>query len=69
MSRENIDALRVVYAEWGRGNWQTRFDVYDGEIGVGMVVRVPRSSWRVSRPRSTERAAARLAKPVGALGV
>lgn len=35
MSRENIDALRVVYAEWGRGNWQTRFDVYDGEMEWG----------------------------------
>jgi uncharacterized protein len=31
----NIDALQVVYAEWGRGNWRGRFDVYDPEMEWG----------------------------------
>jgi ketosteroid isomerase-like protein len=26
--RSNVDALRPVYEEWGRGNWTPRFEVY-----------------------------------------
>ncbi len=26
--RANVEALRPVYEEWGRGNWSPRFDVY-----------------------------------------
>lgn len=26
--RANVEALRPVYEEWGRGNWRPRFDVY-----------------------------------------
>ncbi len=35
MSQANIDPLQVVYAEWGHGNWQPRFDVYDRELEWG----------------------------------
>ena len=35
MSQENVDALRVVYAEWGRGNWLPRFDVYAPDMEWG----------------------------------
>jgi ketosteroid isomerase-like protein len=35
MSQENIDALRVVYAEWGRGNWRPKFDLYDPDMEWG----------------------------------
>jgi ketosteroid isomerase-like protein len=35
MSQQNIDALRKIYAEWGRGNWEPRFDVYDAEMEWG----------------------------------
>jgi ketosteroid isomerase-like protein len=31
----NVEALRPVYEEWGRGNWQPRFDVYDPEMEWG----------------------------------
>ena len=35
MSEQNIDLLRPVYAEWGRGNWEPRFDVYDERMEWG----------------------------------
>jgi uncharacterized protein len=35
MSRENIEALRPVYAEWSQGNWRPVFDVYDDEMEWG----------------------------------
>jgi ketosteroid isomerase-like protein len=35
MSRRNIDALRPIYAEWGRGNWQPRFAVYADDFAWG----------------------------------
>jgi ketosteroid isomerase-like protein len=28
VGRANVEALRPVYEEWGRGNWRPRFDVY-----------------------------------------
>jgi uncharacterized protein len=31
----NIEALRPVYAEWGRGNWRPRPDVYADEMEWG----------------------------------
>jgi ketosteroid isomerase-like protein len=31
----NVEALRPVYEEWSRGNWQPRFDVYDPEMEWG----------------------------------
>lgn len=34
MSR-NVDALRPVYAEWGRGNFRRRFDVYASDMEWG----------------------------------
>ena len=30
-----MEAIRAVYAEWGRGNWRPRFDVYDAEMEWG----------------------------------
>ena len=35
MSKANIDALRPVYEEWGRGNWRPRFEVYGPEWAWG----------------------------------
>jgi ketosteroid isomerase-like protein len=35
MSKQNVEALRPVYAEWGRGNWKPRFDVYDERMEWG----------------------------------
>jgi ketosteroid isomerase-like protein len=31
----NIGLLREVYAEWERGNWQPKFDVYDPDMEWG----------------------------------
>jgi ketosteroid isomerase-like protein len=35
MSKENVDALRPIYEEWGRGNFRPMFDVYDPEMEWG----------------------------------
>ena len=35
MSQDNVDAIRHVYEEWGRGNWRQKFDVYDPEMEWG----------------------------------
>jgi ketosteroid isomerase-like protein len=35
MSGENLEAVRRVYAEWGRGNFRPRFDFYDDDMEWG----------------------------------
>ena len=35
MASGNIDLIRPIYDEWGRGNWRTNFDVYDPEMEWG----------------------------------
>src|SRR5918997_1163612 len=35
MARGNIDLIRPIYEEWGRGNWSPRFEVYDPEMEWG----------------------------------
>ena len=35
MSKQNVDALRPIYEEWGRGNFRPMFDVYDPEMEWG----------------------------------
>ena len=35
MSQENVDVVRRVYVEWGRGNWRPKFDFYDPEMEWG----------------------------------
>jgi len=35
MSRTNIEALRPVYEQWGRGNWTPRFDLYADDMEWG----------------------------------
>jgi ketosteroid isomerase-like protein len=35
MAKENVQLLRRVYAEWGRGNWQSKFDFYDAGMEWG----------------------------------
>jgi uncharacterized protein len=31
----NVDLIRPIYEEWGRGNWRPRFDVYHPEMEWG----------------------------------
>jgi uncharacterized protein len=35
MAPGNVDLIRPIYDEWGRGNWQPRFDVYDEHMEWG----------------------------------
>jgi uncharacterized protein len=35
MQLSNVEALRPVYEEWGRGNWTPRFDVYADDLEWG----------------------------------
>ena len=35
MPSGNVDIVRLVYAEWGRGNFKPRFDFYDDEMEWG----------------------------------
>jgi len=35
MSQENVQLVRRVYAEWGRGNWRPKFDFYDPQMEWG----------------------------------
>jgi ketosteroid isomerase-like protein len=32
---QNVEALKPVYVEWGKGNWQPRFGVYDPAMECG----------------------------------
>ena len=41
-----MDAIRRVYAEWGRGNWQPKFDLYDPEMEWGWSDEFP--AWAAS---------------------
>lgn len=31
----NADLVKPIYAEWGRGNWRPRFDIYDPHMEWG----------------------------------
>jgi uncharacterized protein len=35
MAPGNVDLLRPIYEEWGRGNWRPRFDVYHPHMEWG----------------------------------
>jgi ketosteroid isomerase-like protein len=35
MATHNVDLIRPIYEEWGRGNWRPYFDVYDPEMEWG----------------------------------
>jgi ketosteroid isomerase-like protein len=35
VQRGNVEALRGVYEEWGRGNWTPRFEVYADDMEWG----------------------------------
>ena len=35
MTEEDLEAVRQVYDEWGRGNWTPRFDFYDEAMEWG----------------------------------
>jgi ketosteroid isomerase-like protein len=35
VAQEDLEAIRAVYAEWGRGNWRPKFDIYDEEMEWG----------------------------------
>ena len=35
MSRENVDVLRPIYDEWGRGNFTPMFEVYADDMEWG----------------------------------
>ena len=34
-SPSNVDLIRPIYEDWGRGNWTPRFDVYDPSMEWG----------------------------------
>jgi ketosteroid isomerase-like protein len=59
MSHANVDALRAVYAEWGKGNWRPRFAVYDEAMEWGWSPEFPglagvRRDERLPNPRLRE---------------
>jgi uncharacterized protein len=35
MTSPNVDLLRPIYEEWGRGNWRPSFDIYDPHMEWG----------------------------------
>ena len=35
MAPSNADLIRPIYEEWGRGNWEPRFEVYDPDMEWG----------------------------------
>jgi ketosteroid isomerase-like protein len=35
LAPSNVDLIRPIYEEWGRGNWRPRFDVYDPNMEWG----------------------------------
>jgi ketosteroid isomerase-like protein len=35
MASDNVDLIRPIYEEWGRGNWEPRFEVYDPHMEWG----------------------------------
>ena len=35
MASHNIELIRPIYDEWGRGSWRTAFDVYDPHMEWG----------------------------------
>jgi uncharacterized protein len=35
MAPGNVDLIRPIYDEWGRGNWQPRFEIYDPHMEWG----------------------------------
>jgi uncharacterized protein len=41
MSQENVEALRPVYEEWGRGNFSPRFEVYAPDMEWGWSAEFP----------------------------
>jgi uncharacterized protein len=50
MSQEaNVEALRPVYEEWGRGNWSPRFEVYAADFEWGWSEEFPGGLQRPSR--------------------
>ena len=35
MASRNVDLIRPIYDEWGRGSWRTSFEVYDPQMEWG----------------------------------
>jgi len=35
VARSNVEVIRPIYEEWGRGNWKPYFDVYDPDMEWG----------------------------------
>jgi len=52
MSQENVEALRLVYEESGRGIFRPRFDMYDRDRQWGWSEEVPEGSRSEPRPKS-----------------
>jgi ketosteroid isomerase-like protein len=55
MSDQNVDALRPIYAEWSRGNWRPRFDVYSDEMEWGWSEEFPGLEGVGPDPQGAER--------------
>src|SRR5215218_4989934 len=50
MSEENVEALRPVYEEWGRGNFSPRFEVYAPDMEWGWSAEFPDQAGVVRDP-------------------
>jgi uncharacterized protein len=56
MAPGNADLIRPIYEQWGRGNWQPRFEVYDPRMEWGWSDEFPGlegvcEDWRDPNPR------------------
>jgi uncharacterized protein len=49
----NVEALRPVYQQWGRGNWSPSFEVYASDFEWGWSEEFPRNLKRPSRDPET----------------
>jgi hypothetical protein len=60
MSEENVDALRPVYEEWGRGNFPPSSDAYGPDLEWGWSEEFPDSHGVFGRTGSNQASRSRL---------
>ena len=67
MSQENVDALQIVYEEWGRGNFRPTFNVYGPDMEWGWSEEFPDVHGVFRDPELKAAGMLRVAGPVGGL--